>query len=202
MFYTPEDGHNLPHDPLNALVAPRPIAWISTLSRDGVANLAPYSYFNLLAPTPPQVMFSSHDPKADGSEKDTIANVRDTGVFCVNLVDFSQRFDMQTTAQDLPASVDEAALAGLTTLPCTTIPCPRLPDAPAALECRLTQLVSLKGVQNTMAVGEVIGLHLRDDLLTDGRFDHCKFSALARLGYKDFSRVAEVFTLTRPKDGT
>lgn len=199
MFYTPEGGHGLPHDPLNALVAPRPIAWISTRSRAGVANLAPYSYFNLLAPSPPQVMFSSHDPKADGSEKDTIANVRETGVFCVNLVDFSQRFDMQITAQDLPSQVDEIALAGLTTCPCETIACPRLPQAPAALECRLTQLVPLKGVQNTMAIGDVIGLHLREDLITDGQFDHRKFSALARLGYKDFSRVGDVFTLRPPQ---
>ena len=200
MFYTPEDGHALPHDPLNALVAPRPIAWISTLSPDGVANLAPYSYFNLLAPNPPQVMFSSHDPKTNGQEKDTITNVRNTGVFCVNLVEYSQRFNMQVTARDLPAETDEAALAGLTTVPCETIPCPRLPDAPAALECRLTQLVPLKGHQNTMAVGEVLGIHLREDLLTAGRFDHKKFSALARLGYKDFTRVRDVFTLPLSKD--
>lgn len=201
MFYRPEDGHGLPHNPFNALITPRPIGWISTRSADGVNNLAPYSFFNGVAYTPPQVMFATTGAKPDqDNTKDSVANIEATGVFCVNIVEYAMRDAMNVTSGAQPKETDEFAAAGLEAIDCDTIPCARVGGAPATLECRLTQIVTLPGDSNRVVFGEVTGIHLRDDCIVEGRFDVTTFQPLARLGYRDYSVVKDLFSLARPDD--
>ena len=199
MFYRPQDGHGLAHNPFNAIVAPRPIGWIATRGADGAENLAPYSFFNAVAYVPPQVMFASTSAKPDrGDTKDSVANIRETGVFCVNVVEYAMRDAMNQTSGPWPRETDEFAHAGIDRVACETIPCSRVAGAPAALECRMTQIVTLQGAANFAVFGEVMGIHLRDDCVIDGVFDVTRFSLLARLGYRDYAVIRESFTLDRP----
>ncbi|WP_306131434.1 flavin reductase family protein [Roseivivax marinus] len=199
MFYRPEDGHGLPHNPFNAVVSPRPIGWISTRGADGSENLAPYSFFNAVAYVPPQVMFASTSAKEDrGDTKDSVANIRETEVFCVNIVAYDQRHVMNTTSGPWPKDEDEFDLSGAPRADCEAIPCSRVADSPASLECRLTQIVKLPGDANFVVFGEVVGVHLRDDCLVDGIFDVLKFNPLSRMGYQDYTVVREKFALKRP----
>ncbi|MBW4707683.1 flavin reductase family protein [Roseobacter sp. YSTF-M11] len=201
MFYRPQDGHGLPHNPFNAIVTPRPIGWISTRDVQGRNNLAPYSFFNGVAYTPPQVMFASTSNKDDqGDTKDSVANIRETGVFCVNIVEYAMREAMNASSATLPKDTDEFAAAGVQIAECTEIDCARVADAPAALECRMTQIVAIEGVSNFVVFGEVVGVHIRNDTLVDGRFDVRTYHPLSRLGYRDYTRVTELFELARPDD--
>ncbi|UYV38671.1 flavin reductase family protein [Rhodobacteraceae bacterium D3-12] len=201
MFYRPEDGHGLPHNPFNALIVPRPIGWISTRSSDGVDNLAPYSFFNGTAYVPPQVMFASTGTKADREDtKDSLSNIRESGVFCVNMVSETMTDAMNTSSATLGAGESEFDAAGLTRVACETIDCARVEGAPAALECRMNQIVKLEGEANFICLGTVTGIHLRDDCMTDGMFDITKVQPLSRLGYRDYTVVREAFTLARPDD--
>ncbi len=199
MFYRPEDGHGLPHNPFNAIVTPRPIGWISTRGADGSENLAPYSFFNGVAYVPPQVIFSSTSAKEDrGDTKDSVANIRETGVFCTNVVEYAARDVMNASSGPWPKETDEFAHAGARRAPCEAIPCSRVADAPASLECRLVDIVRLRGEANFLVIGEVVGVHLRDDCLRDGIFDVTTFQPLSRLGYRDYAVVENVFSLKRP----
>lgn len=199
MFYRPEDGHGLPHNPFNAIVTPRPIGWISTRGADGRDNLAPYSFFNAVSYVPPQVMFSSTAAKPDrDGTKDSVANIRETGVFAVNVVEYAMREAMNLTSGAYPAEVDEFELAGIARAECETIACSRVAGAPAVLECRLSQVVKLLGAANHLVIGEVTGVHMRDDCMVDGLFDITRFRPVARLGYRDYTSVSEVFSMTRP----
>lgn len=199
MFYRPADGHGLPHNPFNAIVTPRPIGWISTRGADGQDNLAPYSFFNAVAYVPPQVMFASTSAKEDrGDTKDSVANIRETGVFCVNVVELAARDAMNATSGPWPRDVDEFTHAQIARAACSEIDCARVENAPAALECRMTQIVRLEGAANFLVLGEVVGVHLRDDCLVDGRFEVTRFRPLARLGYRDYATITETFTLNRP----
>lgn len=201
MFYRPEDGHGLPHNPFNAIVTPRPIGWISSRDAEGNDNLAPYSFFNAVAYVPPQIMFASTTGKPDQSEaKDSVANIRETGVFCVNIVEYAMRDAMNITAEHFPKEVDEFARAGLERAECETINCARVAAAPATLECKLTQIVELPGEMNRLVLGEVTGVHMRDDCVRDGRFDIMSFQPLTRLGYRDYSHVTSAFELARPDE--
>ena len=201
MFYRPEDGHGLPHNPFNAIITPRPIGWISSRDNQGRNNLAPYSFFNGVAYTPPQVMFASTGAKEDqDNTKDSTANIRETGVFCVNIVERAARDAMNISSGTYGHEVDEFELAGLEPVQCETIDCARIKNTPAALECKLTQIVKLPGAANTVVFGEVTGIHLRDDCLVDGKFDVTRFQPLARLGYRDYSVVKDLFSLKRPDD--
>lgn len=194
MFYRPADGHGLPHNPFNAIVTPRPIGWLSSTGSMG-DNLAPYSFFNAVAYTPPQVMFAST------GIKDSLLNIRETGVFAVNIVEAAMLDRMNQTSAALPRDADEFARAGVDREPCRTIPCPRVTGAPAVLECVVTQEVALKGRGNFMIVAEVTGIHLREDCVVDGRFDVTRFQPVARLGYRDYTIVREVFEVLRPGEG-
>ena len=199
MFYQPKDGHGLAHNPFNAIVTPRPIGWISTRGTDGSENLAPYSFFNAVAYVPPQVMFASTSTKPDrDGTKDSVSNIRETGVFCVNIVEYAMREAMNETSGAWAKEVDEFSKAGLERAPCETIACSRVAAAPASLECKLTQIVTLKGEANFLVLGEVTGVHLRDTCIKDGIFDVLTYQPLTRLGYRDYSRITEVFSLKRP----
>ena len=199
MFYRPEDGHGLKHNPFNAIVTPRPIGWISTRGADGSENLAPYSFFNAVACVPPQVMFASTSAKPDrDGTKDSVANIRDTGVFAVNIVEYAMRDQMNITSGLWDKDVDEFDKAGIQRAACETIACSRVANAPATLECKLTEIVTLKGETNFLVLGEVVGVHLRDDAVKDGMFDILSYEPLTRLGYRDYSRITDAFELKRP----
>lgn len=201
MFYEPKDGHGLPHNPFNAIVTPRPIGWVSTRCSNGVDNLAPYSFFNAVAYTPPQVMFASTGVKPDQTDaKDTVANIRATGVFALNVVSFALRDAMNASSATLPADVDEFAHAGLDKGQCRTIDCPYVAAAPAVLECTLIDIIKLRGETNQMVLGEVTGVYIDDACLKDGIFDVTTFNPLSRLGYRDYAVVRELFALSRPDD--
>jgi flavin reductase (DIM6/NTAB) family NADH-FMN oxidoreductase RutF len=193
MFYRPKDGHGLPHNPFNAIVSPRPIGWLSTTGSLG-DNLAPYSYFNAVAYSPPQVVFASN------GVKDSLRNIRETGVFCVNVVAEDMLHAMNDSSAAVPQDVDEFGLAGVRKAACETIPCPRVADVPAALECKLVDEIRLRGRENHLVIGEVTGIHLRDDCLVGGRFDVTRYRPVARLGYRDYAVVREVIELRRPDE--
>ena len=199
MFYRPADGHPLPHNPFNAIVAPRPIAWIGTRGALG-DNLAPYSFFNAVAYTPPQVVFGSTSAKADrDGTNDTLSQIREGGVFSINLVSPEDLAAMNASSAPLPAGADEFIHAGVAKAECETIDCPRVATAPATLECRLVQVITLLGAANFLAHGEVTGIHIRPDCLKDGRFEPP--ARLTRLGYRDYALIEQLFTLDRPPGG-
>jgi len=201
MYYRPEDGHGLPHNPFNAIVAPRPIAWVSTRGAEGHDNLAPYSFFNGVAYDPPQVMFSTTGSKPDRLRgKDTLGNIEQTGVFCINVVEEEGMEPMNTSSAGFPAGTDEFAAAQVTKAACAEIACSRVALAPAALECRLTQVITIKGDSNHVVIGEVVGIHIRDDCLTDGKFDPARFGLVGRLGYRDYVVIRDHIELQRPDD--
>jgi flavin reductase (DIM6/NTAB) family NADH-FMN oxidoreductase RutF len=197
MFYDTRSKAPLRYDPVKALVAPRPIGWISTLSCDGVANLAPYSFFNLVASGPSIVAFSS------AGRKDSQTNAEQTGEFVCNIASFDQREAVNSSAATLPPEVDEFALTGLGTLPSELIKPPRVKGAPAHLECVYLQTVPLfskDGVRNgfDLVLGEVVGVHIDDQFVKEGMVDTAAMRLIARLGYLDYSVTDEVFALKRP----
>jgi flavin reductase (DIM6/NTAB) family NADH-FMN oxidoreductase RutF len=198
MFYRPSEGHGLAHNPFNAIVAPRPIGWIAT--RGGMGdNLAPYSFFNAVAYTPPQVVFASTSAKSDREgTKDSMANIRESGVFAVNIVSGDLLAAMNETSAAVAAGVDEFALAGVEKAECRAIDCPRVARAPATLECRMVQIVPLLGAANFLAVGEVVGVHIAEDCLKEGRFTLPPSGLMARLGYQDYAVIREGVRLARP----
>jgi flavin reductase (DIM6/NTAB) family NADH-FMN oxidoreductase RutF len=200
MFFRPGiDGHGLAHNPFKALVAPRPIGWISSLDTAGQANLAPYSFFNAVADTPPMVMYASNGRKVGRDEgKDTASNIAATGEFVCNVVPYRLRDAMNASSGPYPAAEDEFARAGLTKAPSRVVAPPRVAEAPAALECRLWRIVDLAGAANVMVIGEVVGIHVDESVIRDGRIDVTAYQPLARLGYRDYSAVQEVFALVRP----
>ncbi|MEM1142634.1 MAG: flavin reductase family protein [Pseudomonadota bacterium] len=199
MFYEPKNGHGLPHNPFSAVITPRPIAWVATRASDGTENLSPYSFFNGVSYTPPQIMFASTMGKPDRTwGKDSVSNIRDTGVFCVNVVEYAMRDAMNTTSGAYGKEVDEFELAGIARRDCEMIDCSRIENAPASLECKLVSSVELPGENNIVVFGEVIGVHLREDCIVGGRFDITRYEPLARLGYQDYTRVSEMFAMARP----
>lgn len=194
MFYRPADGHGLPHNPFNAIVTPRPIGWISSRGPLG-DNLAPYSFFNAVAYVPPQVVFAST------GTKDSLRNVRDSGVFAVNVVGQAHLAAMSATSAPFAHGVDEFDRAGLAKAPCQTIDCPRVADAPAVLECRVIDIRPLLGADNTLVLAEVTGVHLRDDCVVNGRFDVTRFAPVGRMGYHDYAIADHIVELARPTAG-
>jgi flavin reductase (DIM6/NTAB) family NADH-FMN oxidoreductase RutF len=201
MFYEPDkDDHGLPFNPYKSIVVPRPIGWISTISRDGIVNLAPYSQFNNLGYDPPYVMFSANSFPATGRRKDSVKNATDTGDFVVNMATYELREAVNITSQFLPPEVDEAALAGLEMIACRIVKPPRVAASPVHLECRFQCSLVLPG--NTfdqvhhVVIGRVVGVHIRDDVLTsEGKLDVLKIRPLARLGYFDYTTVDSAFTM-------
>ena len=206
MHYRIADGHPLPRNPFKAIVAPRPIGWISSVDAEGRANLAPYSFFNGLTDDPPMIMFCCNGRKVGVDEpKDSLSNIRETGEFAVNMVSHALKDAMNLSSGGYPHGEDEFALAGLEKAPCLEIGAPRVAEAPAALECVLDRIVELpdtsQGLPNRMVLGRVVAVHIRDEFLVEGRLDLTLFRALARCGYLDYASVDSVFRMTRPKGG-
>ena len=201
MHYRPEDGHGLPHNPFKAVVAPRPIGWISSVDAAGRANLAPYSFFMAVADQPPMVLFSTTGRKTDASVKDSLSNVRETGEFAVNFCSWELKDAMNASSGGYEAGRDEFEVAGLEKAPCLEIRAPRVSAAPATFECRVHQEVVLPAegdMMNVVIFGRVVHVHLRDDLIVDGLYDIERARPVARCGYKDYAVVTEVFRMTRP----
>lgn len=198
MFYDPRSqDHGLPHNPWMALVAPRPIAWVSTVSKSGVPNLAPFSSYNTLSASPPFLMFSAN------AEKDTVRNIRDTGVFVVNVSTGPLAEQMNASSADFAPDVDEFRIVGLDTAPCRSIDCVRVAAAPAAIECRLSEIVSLTpstgaSCSARVIIGEAVGIHIDESVLRDGRVDPALLKPLSRLGYMDYAVVDKTFEIMRP----
>jgi flavin reductase (DIM6/NTAB) family NADH-FMN oxidoreductase RutF len=199
--YRPADGHGLPHDPFNAIVGPRPIGWISTKSRGGLLNLAPYSFFNAFNYTPPILGFASI------GAKDTLRNVNETGAFVWNLATRPLAEAMNASCAAVPPEVNEFELAGLTPLPGTVVDVPRVGESPVALECRMTQQIQLQGVDGVpvatwLTLGEVVAVHIARHLLVDGVYDTAAADPILRGGGPaDYFGIAheQRFRMFRPR---
>ena len=202
MFYPTEqrDHALLPHDPIKAIIAPRPIGWISTIGLDGTVNLAPYSFFNQVGTRPPLVMFSS-----DG-QKHTVTNAEATGEFVFNLATYELRQAMNATSAPLPAGESEFAHAGLTEAPSQLVKPPRVKESPASLECKVLQVIRPRDVngepvENIIVIGQVIGVHIDEAYIVNGMFDMVRAGTIARAGYADYVHADSVFSIQRPKGG-
>ena len=202
MFYeTAENAHGLRHDPFKALVVPRPIGWISSLAPDGTANLAPYSYFNAFGERPHIVGFSS------SGVKDSQRNIEATGEFVCSLAVHALKDQMNASSAMVGTDIDEFALAGLTPAPSRIVTPPRVAESPVALECRYLQSVKLQGLDgavsnSTLVLGQVVGIHIDDSLIEDGKVDVTRARPIARLGYMDYATVDTVFAMRQPKADT
>ena len=194
----------LAFNPFKAIVVPRPIGWISTVNREGVVNLAPYSFFNAVSSDPPMVFYGANGTHAaDGGEKDSLRNVRESGEFVCNLVTWELRHAMNDTATPAPHGVDEMQVTGLAQLPSRMVKPPRVVGSPAHLECKVHQLLELpadprSGKRNVMVIGHVVAVHIDDAYIVNGRFDTASAQPVARLGYLDYAVVTQAFEIERP----
>ena len=199
LFYEPHkrDRSALPHDPFKALVAPRPIGWVTTLSSAGAVNLAPYSFFNAFTSMPPIIGFSSE------GLKDSVTFARETGEFVWNMPTYDLRDKMNATSASLPRGDNEFLHAGLTMAPCNFVKPPRVAESPAVFECRVTQIVSLSDIEGWpsgayLVLGQVIGVHIDERYIKGGMVDTAAMQPIARCGYHDYAVVDRVFSLQRP----
>lgn len=197
MFYDAvRNDHGFENDPFKALVAPRPIGWISTLSPEGIANLAPYSYFNAMSQSPHYVVFGS------GGRKDSIRNAEAAGEFAVNLATWELREQMNASSANAPPHVDEFELARLTKAPCRLIKAPRVAESPVCLECRLFRVIELPDdqgkVADWLAIGRVIGIHIDDRFIDSGRVNTAAMKPIARMGYSEYATVETAWRMRRP----
>jgi flavin reductase (DIM6/NTAB) family NADH-FMN oxidoreductase RutF len=180
-FYEPSQGHGLRHDPFNAIVGPRPIGWISSLARNGIANLAPYSFFNGFNYFPPIIGFSTI------GWKDTVANIEATGEFCWSLATKALAREMNLTCAPAPPEIDEFDVAGLTRAPSRLISAPRVLESPVNFECRLTQLIQLRKadgaeVNTWLVLGEVVAVHIDKTYIRNGVYDTASARPILRAG--------------------
>ena len=201
MFYEPRAGHGLPHNPFNAIVLPRPIGWISTLDADGQVNLAPFSFFNAVSYTPPQVMFATTAAHHEGGHKDSMRNALASGEFVVNLATYALREAVNLTSTPAPRGVDELGFAGLTAVPSRLVAPPRVAESPVQLECRVVTSVELPAPEpadpNTVVFGEVVGVHIADEVIVDGLVDVRLLRPIGRLGYREYVDVTNSFEMTQ-----
>ena len=199
MFYeTAKNDHGLPRDPFKAIVVPRPIGWLTSVSLKGEINLAPYSFFNAVSEEPPMVMFSS------GGRKDSIAFIEETGEFVCNFASFALREAVSKTGMEFPRGVNEMIEAGLDPAPSQLVRPPRVAASPCALECKLLQVVDLhdldgKASQRFVVFGQVVGVYIDDRFIRDGRLDTAAMQPIARCGYNDYAVVDKVFSMVRPR---
>jgi flavin reductase (DIM6/NTAB) family NADH-FMN oxidoreductase RutF len=197
-FYDPREGHGLARDPFKAILAPRPIGWISSLDAEGRVNLAPYSFFNGFNSNPPIVGFSSE------GHKDSVHNIEQTGEFVCNLATRELADAMNRTSAPVARGVDEMELAGLERAPCRLVRPPRVAKSPAAFECRVLQVVKLrdlagKDLETFLVLGQVIGVHIDRAYIKDGMFDTAAAQPIARCGYRgDYTTVERLFEMIRP----
>ncbi|WP_206454126.1 flavin reductase family protein [Aurantimonas marina] len=199
MFYTTDrNDHGLSHDPFKAIVAPRPIGWISTRAKDGSVNLAPYSFFNAISDRPKLVMFSSV------GMKDSASFAIETGEFVANLATRQLATQMNQTSAVAERGTSEFGFSGLTEAPSRLVAAPRVAESPAALECRVTHSFRPTGLngepsENVVVIGQVVGIHIDEAILKDGVIDMALAAPLSRLGYLDYAVADQVFQMARPR---
>ncbi|MBC2773755.1 flavin reductase family protein [Rhizobium sp. AQ_MP] len=202
MFWdTATNAHGMAHDPFKAIVAPRPIGWIGTKGRDGSRNLSPYSFFNAVGDRPKMVMFSS------SGRKDSLRNVEETGVFTASFVSRALIDRMNASSAAVPYGTDEFDLAGLAATPAKLVDAPYVGEAVAALECRVTKVLTLPDMHGNetdshAVFGQVVGIHIDEAVIRDGRFDLAAADPIMRLGYMDYAGMGPVFELRRPNQQT
>jgi flavin reductase (DIM6/NTAB) family NADH-FMN oxidoreductase RutF len=199
MFYEPEkrDKSLLPHDPFKAIVAPRPIGWITSMNAKGDINLAPYSFFNGVNSRPNLVMFASE------GHKDSVAFIEETGEFVCSLATYDLREAMNETAAPLPRGVNEMVRAGLEAAPSRIVKPPRVAASPCALECKMTKIIPMQTydgepVDCHVVFGQVVGVHIDDRFIVDGLLDTAAMAPIARCGYDQYAVVNGVFAMQRP----
>ncbi len=202
LFFEPHlrDKSVLAHDPFKALIAPRPIGWISTMDKAGQVNLAPYSFFNAFSSEPPLIGFCSE------GAKDSLSFARDGGEFVWNLATYDLRNEMSLSSAPLPRGDSEFVHAGLETAPSQLVRPPRVAISPAAMECKLTQIIQLKDMDGKdmprfLVLGQVVMIHIADRYVRDGMIHVTEMKPLARCGYQDYTVLDEVFALKRPAGG-
>ena len=198
-FYRPEQGHGFDHDPFKAIVAPRPIGWISTVDAQGAPNLAPYSFFNALSANPPILFFSNE------KSSDSLSNCEATGEFVVNMVSQSQWNEMSATSAAVAPGVNEFELAGIEPAACQLVSAPRVANSPASLECKVISIAPVLDMHGepstaTLVTGQVVGVHIHPDFLSEGRFNTAKARLMSRCGYlSDYAVIDEIQKMKRPR---
>jgi flavin reductase (DIM6/NTAB) family NADH-FMN oxidoreductase RutF len=204
MFYdTQLNNHGLPFDPFKSCVIPRPIAWITSINHTNQVNLAPFSYFNAISDCPPMIMFSVSNKKPNGHEKDTLRNIEETKEFVVNISTLTLKEAMNLSSKFFEYGINEIEQIGLETLSSTLVKPPRIKHSPIHLECLHHQTIQLPVVDekhtNKMIIGKVIGVHINDDIIIEGKIDVTKFHPLARLGYREYTAVESKFVMEKPR---
>jgi flavin reductase (DIM6/NTAB) family NADH-FMN oxidoreductase RutF len=203
MFYEPwKKRHGLPHDPFTAIIGPRPIGWITSMSLKGEINLAPYSFFNSVSSNPPMVMFASE------GRKDTINFVEETGEFVCNLAVWDLREEVKESSQSFPRGVNEMEAVGLEAAPSMLVRPPRIKASPCALECKWLNTLRLNDIEGNpaprfIAFGQVVGIHIDERFIKDGMLDTAAMKPILRAGYHDYFVVTRdaLFTLRKRRDG-
>ena len=185
---------------LVSAIVPRPIAWVSTVSNNGVANLAPFSFFSGVTASPPSIMFSPVN-RPDGSSKDTVVNIRDNGQFVINVVPFVLAEQMNQTSAEFPPEASEFEAVGLTPSPSEKVAPPWVKESPIQMECELIQIVEVgQGpLAANLVIGKILLVRVADEISTDGRIDADKLDAIGRLGGTSYCRSLDQFKLERPK---
>ena len=200
MFYEPKKGSPFKIDPFKSLVFPRPIGWISSISKVGIANLAPYSYFNAVADEPPQVMFCSNGSSAHSKYKDSLSNILSTKEFVVNFATSTTRNQMNKTSKDFKPNEDEFFLSNLKKKKSKLVKAPSVKNSPVNLECKLVRTTKLKSNSkkvSTMIIGEVIGIYINNKFINNDRVNSVSMRYVARMGYSEYTTISSKFNLKR-----
>ena len=200
MFYEPKKRSPFKIDPFKSLVFPRPIGWISSISKNGIANLAPYSYFNAVADEPPQVMFCSNGSSTYGKYKDSLSNILTTKEFVVNFATSTSRNQMNISSRDFKPDEDEFTLSNLKKKKSRLVKPQSVKNSPVNLECKLVKTIKLKSSSkkiSTMIIGEVIGIFINNKFIKNNRVDSVAMRYIARMGYSEYTTISSKFNLKR-----
>ena len=200
MFYEPKKGVPFKVDPFKSLIFPRPIGWISSVNKNGVANLAPYSYFNAVTDEPPQIMFCSNGSSTHGKYKDSLSNILHTKEFVVNFVTTVTRNQMNISSRDFKPDEDEFLLSNLKKKKSKLVKAPSVRDSPVNLECKLVKIIKLQSNSDktsTMVVGEVIGVYIKNKFIKNNRVESVSMKYIARMGYSEYTTISSKFNLKR-----
>ena len=200
MFYEPKKGVPFKIDPFKSLIFPRPIGWISSINKNGIANLAPYSYFNAVTDEPPQIMFCSNGSSTHGKYKDSLSNILHTKEFVVNFVTTVTRNQMNISSRNFKPDEDEFLLSNLKKKKSKLVKAPSVRDSPVNLECKLVKIIKLQSNSDktsTMVVGEVIGVYIKNKFIKNNRVDSVSMKYIARMGYSEYTTISSKFNLKR-----
>ncbi len=200
VFYEPKKGVPFKIDPFKSLVFPRPIGWISSINKNGVANIAPYSFFNAVADAPPQIMFCANGSSVHSKYKDSLSNILSTKEFVVNFATSTTKHQMNNTSRDYKPDEDEFILSRLKKKKSKLVKAPSVKNSPVNLECKLIKTIKLKSNLkkiSTMVIGEVIGIYINNKFIKKDRVDSVSMRYIARMGYSEYTTVSSKFNLKR-----